>query len=177
MATIVNVHDFINELLVAGGENPHQGAGYELCAMIEKYEPIYLTAALGYGFYVVLLDNLSDPDDVPEEYAELIDGKDYTVNGRLYKWEGLRKHTAQFIYYWYQRNNVTQTSLVGQVKPKTENANNAIVDFKATKAYNDSVDGARSLKHFLTNNKDLYPDFVVAHQDRCVLTKINPFGI
>ena len=174
---IVSTNDFINELLVAGGENPHLGVGSELCAMIAKYEPVYLTAALGYGFYTVLLDNISDSENVPQPYADLLDGVNYTVNNRKYKWEGLRKHTAQFVYYWYQRNTVTVTSVVGQVKPKTENAVSAIVDFKAAKAYNDSVDGACSLKHYLINNKYAYPDFAAAYQDHYVLTKINAFGI
>lgn len=147
---IVSCKDFTNELLVAGLENGFGGATQELSKMICKYEPIYLSALLGYAMYQDLLANIQDPSNVPQDYADLVNGVEYTNHhGILTYWEGLRKHTAQHIYYWYQRNNVSSTTVAGQVKPAVENGQVLTNVQKFTRAYNSSIEAKHTLREYM----------------------------
>lgn len=159
MKTIVSVNDFNNELFIPGVENPNKGVYQNVCYCIKKYEPIYLQMVLGYGFYKDVCAGLIDPDNVTQAIKDLIDGCDYTFCGSLKMWEGLRKHTAQYIYYWYQRMEFTQTTVIGQVIPTAENAALTTAKFKMVQAYNDASKGYQSCQEYLTANSVLYPTY------------------
>lgn len=156
--TIVSLSDFNNELLIAGVENPNLGVNQDICAMISEREPEYLTNLLGYGLYKDVWAGITtDPDNVPQPIADLVNGCDYDVFGALRKWEGLRKHTAQYVYYWYQRMAFTRTAVVGEVKPNAENSTLSTARFKMGQAYNSSVRGYWDCQEFLSAKKADYP--------------------
>jgi len=175
--TLLSVSDFINELLIPGTENSRSGVSQELCAAIEKYEPIFLSAAMGYGFYKDMLANIGTDGSTTPEYEKLVDGDDYTSNGILYKWDGLREYTAQYVYYWYWRNAMTNTTLVGQTISQTENAAITTPAFKMVTQFNNAMNIQFTLWPYLNVNIDSYPAYNKQAVNIPFFTPINTFGI
>lgn len=171
MPSIVSKDLFINELFIAGLENPKSAVCQELCAMIAKYEPIYLSRVLGYSFYKQVLTAIGDGSNVSQEYKDLIDGVDYTVRDIVYNWQGLRYYTMCYIYYWYNRMNFSRTAITGQAIAKIENGDIYSATQKMAKAWNDAswgsymawdIDnygGQRKCYHYLTNNVATFTGF------------------
>jgi hypothetical protein len=156
MIHLISSDDFVNELLIPGVVNPNSGDCELLCYIIDKYEPLYLTNVLGYEFYKTMMDTISaDPDNVPQEYIDLIDGADYVpiypYNScdTLRHWEGLRQYCAQYCYYWFYRNEATQTANMGEFIP-TSSAG-AIVSHgrKMMDAYNRSMRGVQLCREYM----------------------------
>jgi hypothetical protein len=86
---------------------------------------------------------------------------------------------ANYIYYWYQRNNHTQTTTTGEVKPANENSTVASPAIKMVRAWNEMSDWIWELVNYLNSKKDDYTEW--ANQDvYCMLRKfkrINEFNI
>jgi len=159
---IIDSTYFINEILIPGTENPNSGVCQLLCSIIDIYEEKYLTGIFGYAFYRYVIDTIAAtaPDNVPQELIDLIDGVDYYDDqGCLTKWQGLRKHTAQFCYYWFYRTEMTQTTNYGQLIPKTENGAIVAASWKMSDAFNKSQAGARDCIDFLNANAANYPQW------------------
>jgi hypothetical protein len=148
---------FIGELNIPNTDRP--AVSEALTNMISIREKELLTDLLGYDMYKLFLASPTDP-----RWADLKNGKEYTVNGRLHKWEGLIEENTQslianYVYYWWIRNEVSKTSGIGEVRPVSENAVNASPADKMVKAWNQMSDKIRRLFHFLYNNADTYPEW------------------
>lgn len=91
---------------------------------------------------------------------------------------------ADYVYYWYLRNNNTQTAAMGEVAGQAENATKVSPGYKMAKAWNDMVAKNRILREFLLVNNTIYPEYqnyplyapVGNVSLRGLLTKINPWG-
>lgn len=82
---------------------------------------------------------------------------------------------ANYVYYWYQRNNHTQTATTGEVKPQNENAVIANPSLKLVKAWNDMSAWICELVDYLDAKKDDYTQW--ADQDeRCMQRKFRPIN-
>lgn len=177
---IVSTSDFVGEIFIAGLENGFGGVCQNICNLRDKYEPLYLSKILGYGFYQDVLANVSDPQNVPDEYVKLINGTDYTLpNGHLAYWEGLRKHTAQYIYYWYMRMDANKTSAAGQSTTSVENAALTGAWDKMVTAYNSSVLGYRSVSQYLNivrTDENVFPVYESSATDHCFNKLMNHNG-
>jgi hypothetical protein len=86
---------------------------------------------------------------------------------------------ANYVYYWYMRNNHTQTASTGETKGKHENADTASMAVKLTRAYNEMSAWVCELVDYLNAREDDYTEW--ADQDVwCMLKKfrhINEFNI
>jgi hypothetical protein len=174
---------FVGEILIAGlGYPPVQEA---LGTFIAKREPEYLKAVLGYGFYKVFSSGINNgqPED---RWNDLVNGSDYTDKcGMLREWTGLvndgkQSPIANYVYYWFQRDNVTFTSTVGEMEGQSENATSVSPAYKMCRAYNEMVDQTEVLHDFLMNKKDgdgnlVYPEFKIKESE--CFQKINMFNI
>jgi hypothetical protein len=82
---------------------------------------------------------------------------------------------ANYVYYWYQRNNHTQTATTGEVKPQNENAVIANPSLKLVKAWTDMSAWICELVDYLDAKKDDYTQW--ADQDvYCMLRKFRPIN-
>jgi hypothetical protein len=180
MATLVGAANFVGDILIVNGSNPNSGAGFDLCYFIEKYEPEYLANAIGYAFYLDIIKTITDnPDDVPDAYANLVDGTDYEdERGVLRHWKGLKPYTAGYIYYFYKRNDFTSSTGVGEANAAIENGTFRTSDQKMVRAYNDSIDGVYEVRRYL---KTVAGDFPLYDPNliKCNFygEKLNVFGL
>lgn len=55
---------------------------------IDQYEPEYMEGMLGYAAYKKLKEDLDLPV-LPERWSDLLFGKEYTIGGASYRWDGL----------------------------------------------------------------------------------------
>ncbi len=89
--------------------------------LIERYEKEVLISLLGLELYRKVVDTgNTDP-----EIVAIREGKDYTVDDVLYRWNGLVNDDkisliSYYIYYWYVRLNLSETANIGEVQALPE---------------------------------------------------------
>ncbi len=180
---IVDNSYFIGEILIAGlATTPIQNS---VNLFIGKHEPVYLQKVLGYAFNKLFSEGLA-ADPVDARWTDLRDGAEYTdCNGFLNEWTGFKNDEKQspianYIYYWYERDNVTFTATVGEQEGKTDNAKSVSGGPKMTKAWNEAVNQTKVLHDYLLNAKDdtgmlIYPEFAI-EQTKC-FKRISYYGL
>lgn len=131
---------------------------------IQQYEPECLKGILGYALYKALINETS------QRITDLIFGAEYTDScGNLQYWRGLVQPTpkisliANYIYYYYQDANATQTSGVNTNVPKGEASTAVSVGDKMLDAWNFFSKETKEMICFLWNKNQLaspvYPEF------------------
>lgn len=146
-------------------------------ALIEQHEPEILRRSLGADLYDALVVGLAEPS--PEQrWLDLRDGVSYTdTYNRKHYFGGVKKISICETYYWYQRNNATQTTNVGEVSNKTENSVRETPAQKMVTADNKRAELTRQLLHFLKAKKADYPEWIPWSCDMTLLKKNNTFGL
>jgi hypothetical protein len=82
---------------------------------------------------------------------------------------------ANYVYYWYIRNNHTQTATTGENKAANENSTAANPTFKIVRAWNEMFGWICDLVDYLNAKKDDYTEW--ADQDvHCILSKFRPIN-
>lgn len=162
---------FINESYFTGPlEIAQLGQGTvvsKLRGFITENEPIVLEAALGYDFYLALktaYDDLGSDDELATRWTELLDGVAFAnVSGIRKKFAGLKSALAGFIYYEYMVDLHKQTTGIGVVKSKSENAEPASPNNKLADAWNKAAREIDILWEFLqAKNQEtpaVYPEY------------------
>lgn len=85
---------------------------------------------------------------------------------------------ADYVYFWWLKQNHTLTSGLGEVKSKAENSVSVSPKHKAVKAWNDMSEKTALLYEFLKLNTTVYPEFEAYMSDKelsYLLTKMNVF--
>lgn len=129
---------------------------------INKYEEKLLIELLGYDLYKQYKTGLTAQE--PEsKWLDIRDGAEYTNSaGIMFKWDGLRNEEtkksmiANYVYYWWMRNEVSQTSAVGEVITTTENAVRTSPSVKMSRAWNEMVESSWRLIRFLDAKTTVY---------------------
>lgn len=147
---------------------------------ITRYEKEILIKLLGYELYTLV----AAYDGTPGVITDLVEGKEYTVNDKTVKWNGLVNSDlvsliAYYVFYWWVRNKVVTVSTVGTLKQKGENADNASSNQILATAWNKMEHLYQSTDYpyesaytFLTENESDYPTW-----EFTPIGKINSFGI
>lgn len=135
----------------------------------------------------------SDVSCNQQKYIDLLLGKEYTNrNGELTKWRGLTYCSgtyrasliANYVYYWYIRNQASNSSPSGEKETKTENAESVSPRYKMARAWNEMSEWNLELREFLLSNSATYPEYVDPLSIRCssaindrqeLLMKISPY--
>ncbi len=160
---------FIGEINLPGLQNSDNVDA--LTVFIQKYEQRYLQQALGYPLWK-LFNASYNPGPAKGRFLILQEGAEFTNDkGWVNLWTGLTNTEllspiANYIYYWYTRDNVTFTSTIGEVKSNSENSQNADAMIKQMRAYNEMVDQTELLRDFLKYAVDgdgniLFPEWEV----------------
>lgn len=159
---------FIGEITIA--QLSEQSVADNLQIFIDKYEPLFLQEALGYGFAKLMLDNPTE-----QRFVDLISGSEYTYNNVLRMWYGLANTDkmycpiAQYIFYKYVRSQFEQQVGIGTMIPKAENATVVAPTYTLIKAWNDMVGYLHNMHCYLKSNEDIYPEYK-ANEAKCFET-------
>lgn len=138
---IIDASVFVGEISIAGTDSDVTSANLD--AFIAKYEPKVLRMLLGPVLYGELVAGLAD-EPILEKWSDLKS----TVTPII----------ANYVYYWYIRDQVTQTTGVGNVKPSTENGNISGDGLKQVRAWNEMAELCVGFN--LDINLATYPSYV-----------------
>lgn len=108
-------------------------------AAISKYERELLIGVFGIGLYNQLNTALDDLPSADIKWQNLVNGIDYTKEGVVYRFDGLRGYekdslVANYVFCKYMEVDESYYSTTGVTKSKAANANN----FNPTRKYLDS---------------------------------------
>ncbi len=155
----------------------------ELEQAIAQYEPEYLRAMFGYQAAAALMVT---PTVAP--WINIIDGAEFTnIYSQMSKWNGLKapgnSPIVYYVYYWYLRNNVSNSTGGGESIIKKLNSRQVTNRRKQTWAWNRMVDLNWDLLSFMKVNPTLYPTVLAYSRDRRsyefhnLFTKINSLNL
>ena len=117
---------------------------------IDQYSRQLLQNSLGYVLFNDLDSNVTDGVlDVlaPQKWLDLVNGIEYTKDGKQYKWrglkytEGLHKSSllAKYCFYHWLKDNVTQITGTGEKSIKSVNADSVNSNQRLVTVWNDYV--------------------------------------
>lgn len=160
MANLIDATYFTQQLVIPNATN----IAANLQRFIDEKEPEYLEWLLGYQLY-----NLADTNNwVDQRYKDIKDGKAFTDRfGQMTKWKGLvftkgtakKSPIANYVYYWWLRDNWSVTTGAGEKKQQAENAVNSDFGEKMFRAWNEMVEWGLNLREFLRLNLGVYPEY------------------
>lgn len=161
--SLIDITYFYGEINIAQIDNATVSSTVN--DFIKKYEPKCLKQLLGVGFaleFMAQVDPVSGP--VEQRWLDLLNGKTYEYQGRTYQWMGFVNEDkesilANYVYYWWIRKEVQQTTGMGQVKPSGENGSITSSKNTTIRAWNEMVEWAHSLVLYLDAHRDLYPEW------------------
>ena len=113
----------------------------ELEVFIDNYERDLLINALGVPLFNLLTTAMDDLPNADQKWQDLVNGTDYTINGKTYRWEGLKGYNKQsliafYVYCQYLRNDESTYTTTGVVQNTAKNATNYSPTGKYIKAWN-----------------------------------------
>lgn len=161
--SLIDITYFYGEINIAQIDNV--AVSSTVTDFIKKYEPKCLKQLLGVGFELLFQENiLPISGDMDARWRDLLYGTTYKYCGRTYQWMGFINEDkesllANYIYYWWVRKEVQQTTGMGQVKPSGENGNITSSQNTSIRAWNEMVEWAHSLVLYLDAHRDLYPEW------------------
>lgn len=130
---------------------------------IPTYEKEYLLKALGYPLYKAFIEGIAvlTPD---QKWIDLRDGVDYTVNDKLYRWNGFINSDkvtpiANYVFCEYLTVNAVQSNGIGTAGADQQNATRYSPSDKIQRVWYDMQDMNDSLEHYLRNHEDEYPEY------------------
>ena len=177
---IINSTIFSGDLNIPNRTNANIQALIDLT--ISEREPELLKELFGYGMYKDFIAGLTT---LTQRWVDLRDGKEYTVNGKLYEFVGIKKMIANYVWYYFMQAATTNTTGAGQVLPTTENGQVVGSLSKMVDSWNRMSNYVESMVHFLNNNEATYPEWQVVntyywdewYNRLRFASKINVFGI
>ena len=131
----------INSIVNINEPDPNSGTANLLASLIEICENEVLSIAFGRVMYNDFKANLSQ-----QNYIDLLEGKEYQLNGNTFYFDGLNERTERsslltdYTYYRYNTINITQNSEFGQVAADTKVGNRVSSTPKLVSAWNRFVE-------------------------------------
>lgn len=177
--SLIDATYFRGELSIGSKSSP--AVLESLQFFIAKYEPDCLDRLLGLGFAEAFRAGIAG--GAPEQrWIDLRDGKLYTWKNRDRKWIGFTNAgkisiLANYVYYYYQRNLVSQSVGVGEVATKAENARRISPAAKMVRAWNEMGQWIYELQDFLIAHASDYPEWKKAEQQLCDFLPLNEYNL
>ena len=170
---------FYQELSIAQISQPEVAAS--LTAIIDFRENELLTRLMGYELKKAYDTGILANSQI---FKDIRDGKEYTdSSGRLTKWVGLaftvgtskKSLIANYVYYWYMRDNYTFTT--GGSEKKSPAVDSVSIDAKLVRAWNEMVAWNFALHNFLIDNADIYPEYENAIYEESLFIRQNTHNL
>lgn len=141
----------------------------DLNGYIEQYEPEFLSCVLGYDLAKAFNEGI-DGSGLPSEqrWIDLLEGAEFSQGGCLYRWSGFKPVTgvkvspiANYVFFKFVDEKITDFTLVGTVSSKTDNNRTASAIDRLVDTWNRMVDMNKILYRFLKVNKTAYPEWKI----------------
>lgn len=142
--SIITPAIFKGEITIAQTENNFMATNVQ--DFIDKYEPKFLKKLLGVVLAKYFVEGLSvtPSTDIDPKWITLRDETD------------LKAMIANYVYYWYKRDETTQSSGISEVKPVGMNSSVTNSIDKQVRAWNEMV----GMTRLFDLDTTVYPDFV-----------------
>jgi len=130
---------------------------------------------------VVISYNSTPSIPMPARIDKIVNGYEFNnITGSPIKWEGLIRANktspiADYVSYKWQRNNVTNTTIGGEVMNIQENSINMGPSCKMVDAWNNMVTENKVLLYYMTRYIEDYPDWNLGMVKWGMLHGINTF--
>lgn len=171
--SLIDTTYFVGEITIlnlnAEGSFVEQGNVTELGRFITKYEAKFLIALLGQTLYDSFQSAIADAGESP------LTGSWLDLQNKLVDSFNKLSPIANYVYYWYKRNNSTSTTAQGETVQKSENAVNVADYTKMVRAWNEMSDQSDLIWEWLCENVDTYTGFDSTSFQG--FGKMNTFGI
>lgn len=136
----------------------------------EKLETELLQKLLGYSMWKAFdADMKKSADQQDQKWKDLRDGKEYNdLTGTVRKWKGLLANQgglvktsviSLYVYYWWVRDNVSNTTAIGEIQSESENGKKVTPALKLSRAWNEMSSWVEELILFMDANKATYPEW------------------
>lgn len=126
--SIIAPNIFKAEINIAQSENQYVDDNIQ--AFIDKYEPKFMREMFGATFYAEIKAGLLE-DPIPVKWTELVNETD------------LKTMIANYVYYWYKRDETTLSAGISEAKPLAQNASVTNSIDKQVRAWNEMVEMVR----------------------------------
>lgn len=164
MVNLIDYTYFVDELQIA---NCFTDADVQtwLNASIARKQYEFLNKLLGPDIYLEFVTWYNiNPADTTNTFYKLLNGDVFTFNGFSYNWVGLvnaqkMSPLANYVYYFYQRNNATQTTSPGEAKTNSQNATASSGYNKQKQAWDKMAEWVRVFEFFMNNYYNTPIDF------------------
>lgn len=123
---IIDLSYFKGNINVPNAEELNSGNAVKLETYVDKYGRLFMQYLLGYELFLDFDSYIENGDlkpTVPQIYKDLVDGNGSDFLGLRYT-QGLHKHSAiaNFVYYFWLKENSTVQSGVGEVALNSKGA-------------------------------------------------------
>lgn len=166
MASIIDYKYFIGERLIGGIESVN--VQQVVAQYITKYEAEFYKEVMGYELATLFWNGINQ-NTVDQKWADIVNGKEYSHGGHQTSWIGLRQTDAKtsvvadYVYYFYLRDNYTKSARMGVVKPQSENATTFNPNARMVAAWNRVSEQVTQLRRFLryydVDGERVYPEY------------------
>jgi hypothetical protein len=144
-----------------------------LTSYITEFEPEILEQVMGYDLYKVFLAGLTGTPE--SKWTDLLNGKEYTIDGIYYNWRGLsnaKKQSliANYVFFKYTESGMYSVNGTGIRLANSENADSLDKKPLQCLVYNRMVDMIKEMDKFITAMNDIdaltYPNYNPATIDK-----------
>lgn len=156
MNNLITISDFVGDMQLSIQSDFAQ----DFDALITKIQAEFLRKVLGVTMYNQLVAAFDTEDTVAQKWTDLVNGADFTLDGELEHFEGLKKALTLYAYVKLQQMITVTHTPSGNVTMKTENAMPASPLFKVVHAQNDCMLLADFLQYYIYANATDFPDYV-----------------
>ena len=121
-------------------------------AVVNDKSRLFLQEALGYTEFEDLdqyvVNGVFDENIAPQKWLDFVNGKEYTLNGNTYKWQGLtylqgslkKSILTDFCYYYWLEEKQSQMVGVGEIVFDAKNANRVNSTQRLVRVWNEFVE-------------------------------------
>lgn len=152
MAAIVSNSDFVGKFEVhTNGTNTVNLSDY-----ITRYEDYYLKRLFGLELYTLWSSSI-DPGPPNPIYTFLLDPFDYQ-DCELIQSRGVKDMLLGLIYFEYQKDGITQQTIIGGKKIKSDVSKPSGTRFMSAR-WNESINTYKAIQEYICIKSSVYPEF------------------
>jgi len=143
---------------------------------IDKHEPVILRKIFGYSLYKDFITGLAVEPTPEQKWLDLRDGKEYTYNDKLNKYEGITDIIGNWVYYWITRSLQSVATDSGIKKTSTMNMEFTNPKQRQVYSYNEMVNQIVFLDEFVLAANESVAD-AYENYETSTFNKINILNI